>query len=260
MKKLFYPFLALALGVAGFLLRTQQLTAALDSDTGMLVLHHPLTYAVIGLTAGAVFILLILSLFVSNEAQDWYSAFHTETILPRLLSVLAVLGFCSGTALIFRMLLFDGLPGSLLTQPFLSFFGLLMIFASLAILVLLIRNGDNGSYALAALLPGFASCVWLVLTYHNNASNPSVLAFAWQLLAVISACFGWYYTAGFAFRHPHPRRTTFFSLLTATLCIICLADRTDLYQQILLVSNALWFLSRSMLLIDNTQYSGKHAR
>ena len=76
---------------------------------------------------------------------------------------------------------------------------------------------------------------------------------------MIAACMSWYYTAGFAFQHPHPRRTVFFYLMTITLCITALADRTELYQQVLLASTALWFLGRSILLVDNTQYSGKRA-
>ena len=60
----------------------------------------------------------------------------------------------------------------------------------------------------------------------------------------------WYYTAGFAFQHPHPRRTVFFYLMTITLCITALADRTELYQQVLLASTAPWFLGRSILLVD----------
>lgn len=39
--------------------------------------------------------------------------------------------------------------------------------------------------------------------------------------------------------------------MTITLCITALADRTELYQQVLLASTALWFLGRSILLVDN---------
>lgn len=259
MKKILYPLLALALGAAGYLLRTRQLAEAIHPDTGLLILAHPATYALIGLTAGAALVLLILSLTVASEAQNWYAAFHADSPLPRLLSYIGALGFGATTLLVLYLLTLSGLPYSLLELPFQSFFGLLMIFACAAAFFLTGRNGDSGSTSLAPVIPGFTCCVWLVLTYHSNASNPSVMAFLWQLLAVIAACMSWYYTAGFAFQHPHPRRTVFFYLMTITLCITALADRTELYQQVLLASTALWFLGRSILLVDNTQYSGKRA-
>ena len=36
------------------------------------------------------------------------------------------------------------------------------------------------------------------------------------------------------------------------------ADSVELYQKVLLAATALWFLVRSILLIDNAEYSGKH--
>ena len=38
MKKILYPLLALALGAAGYLLRTRQLAEAIHPDTGLLIL------------------------------------------------------------------------------------------------------------------------------------------------------------------------------------------------------------------------------
>lgn len=257
MKKALYPFLALVFGVAGYILRARQLTEAVDPDTGLLLLHHPATYALIGLTAGAALVLLILCLSVANEAQNWYAAFHADTLLPQLFSYAGALGFGISTLLIGYLLYVSGLPQSLLAMPFQSFFGLLMLFACISAFFITVRNGDSGNTSLAPLFPGFTCCVWLVLTYHSNASNPAVLTFVWQLLAVICACLAWYYTAGFAFQHPHPRRTAFFSLMTVTLCVTAIADRTELYQQVLLAATALWFLGRSVLFLDNAQYSGR---
>lgn len=259
MKKVLYPLLTLLLGTAGYLVHARQLSIAIDSSTGLPIFHHPLTYALIGGMTGAALLLLILSIFIANEAQNWYAAFHSDAVLPRLFSFLAALGFSASTALIFQLLLTSDLPQSLLTQPFLAFFGLLMIFACLAAFFLTLRNGESGNHSLATLIPGFTCCIWLVLTYHNNASNSSVLSFAFQLLAASSGCLAWYFIAGFAFQRPHSRRTVFFSLLTVILSMTALADRTELYQQVLLASTALWFLGRSVLLIDNAQYSGKRS-
>lgn len=97
--------------------------------------------------------LLILCLSVSNEAQNWYSAFHADSLLPQLFSYAGAIGFGVSTALIGHLLILSGLPQSLLAMPFQSFFGLLMLFACLAAFFITVRNGDSGSSSLAPLLP-----------------------------------------------------------------------------------------------------------
>lgn len=269
MKRILYPLLALLLGVAGYVLHTLQCSAALSPTTGMPLLHHPITYALIGVAAGGAILLLILSLTVANEAQDWYSAYHAGPVI-RGCSFLAIAGFAAGTVLIGRSLYLtckSAGPGTALqalaslfqTQPFLLFFGLLMFCATLATLFIVVRNGESGSWSTAPLIPAFTSCVWLVLTYHTNASNPSVLSFVWQVLAVACAALAWYYIASFAFQSPRPQLSIWFSLLTVSLCMTALADSTELYQKVILASTGLWFLLRSVLLIGNSEYSGRHA-
>lgn len=265
MKRISYPLIALALGVVGFFLRMQQLSVALSPSTGMPILHHPYSYALIALTIVGVVLLFILSFFVANEAQDWYSAYHADLPLQGL-EFLSAAVFLVATGMIFRTLFLsyqNAGGGNLLlflfqNEPFLLFLGVLTICSTAAIFFMVLRNGDSGSWSLAPLIPGFMSCVWLVLTYHSNASNPSVMSFAWQVFAVSSAALAWYFTASFAFQFPRPQAATWFSLLTVMLSMIALADTVELYQKLLLIATGLWFLVRSILLIDNAEYSGKH--
>ena len=238
MKRIYYPLLALVLGVIGFFLRTQLLSVALSPSTGMPILHHPYSYALIALTILGTLLLFFLSFFVANEAQDWYSAYHAAPLLQGL-EFLSAAAFLVGTGMIFYTLFLTYLSnggGNLLavlfqTQPFLLFLGILTLCATAAIFFMVLRNGDSGSWSLAPLIPGFMSCVWLVLTYHSNASNPSIISFAWQVFAVSSAALAWYFTASFAFQFPRPQAATWFSLLTVMLCLIALAESVELYQK-----------------------------
>lgn len=120
-----------------------------------------------------------------------------------------------------------------------------MLCATAAVFFMVLRNGDSGSWSLAPLIPGFMSCVWLVLTYHSNASNPSVMSFACRSLPSAPPP-AWYFTASFAFQFPPvPKRPHWFSLLTVMLSVSALADSVELYQKVLLAASALWFLVRS---------------
>lgn len=257
MRKKLYPLLALLFGVAGFALRIRQLTLARAPKTHMLLPHHPATCALIALTAGALLVLVICSATLSRQAQDWCSSFQSESGLLRTLSAIGAAGFGAAALLLCQELIAAGLPSSLRENPFQAVFVILLLVSCAAALSLIRWNGRKGALSLSPVLPGFTSCIWLVLTYHSNASNPSVLAYIWQILAVIAACFAWYYTAGFAFQRPRPRRTVFFHLAASFLCITAIADQVALSQRILLAATALWFLTRAAVLIDNTRFTGK---
>ncbi len=69
MKRIYFPLIALGLGLIGFFLRMQQLSVALSPSTGMPILHHPYSYALIALTIVGVLLLFFLSFFVANEAR-----------------------------------------------------------------------------------------------------------------------------------------------------------------------------------------------
>lgn len=257
MRKTLYPLLALLLGAGGLALRLWQLSLAMDARTGLLQLHHPATYALIALTVCALLTLFLCSAVLSRQAQDWQSAFRCTSMPLQLLSILGGAGYGVSAVLLGRELLRDGFPFSLRENPFQAVFVVLLLAACAAILSVVLRNGKKTELALAPVVPGFTSCVWLVLTYHTNASDPCVLAYLWQILAVIAVCLAWYYAAGFSFQRPRPRRTVFFHLSAAFLCITVLMDPVELSQRVLFLSSALWFLARSAILVGNTRESGK---
>ena len=257
MRKRLYPLLALLLGAAGLALRIWQLTRAIVLKTGLLLLHHSSTYSLIALTICGLLALFLCSATLSREAQDWRSAFRCTNMPLQLLSIVGGAGYGVASLLLLRELALAGLPYSLRENPFQGVFALLLLAACAAILSVVLRNGEKTELALAPVVPGFTSCIWLVLTYHTNASDPCVMAYLWQILAVIAVCLSWYYAAGFSFQHPRPRRTVFFHLTAGFLCILSLADPMELSQRVLFLTNALWFLSRAAVLIDNTRVSGK---
>lgn len=256
MRKILYPLAALLFGAAGYFLRLRQLAEARDPNTGMLLPSGPETVHLVCLTLGAAAALLVFALTVPRSAVDWRSAFHSRNPLHRLLSCAAALGFGGAGALIGYRFWLDrryGNPGI-----FRAVFAALLVVSCIAALLLLFRKVDREEEgSILPVLPGFSACVWLVLTYHGNASNPSTLEYIWQLLAVVSACLAWYYAAGFVFRRCRHRRAAFFQLLTVTLCVISLADETELFQRVLLASTALWFLTQSAALFTPSQYLGR---
>ena len=103
MKRIYFPLIALGLGLIGFFLRMQQLSVALSPSTGMPILHHPYSYALIALTIVGVLLLFFLSFFVANEAQDRYSAYHADPPLQGL-EFLSAAAFLVGTGMICRTL------------------------------------------------------------------------------------------------------------------------------------------------------------
>ncbi|MCD8009783.1 MAG: hypothetical protein LUF34_03100 [Lachnospiraceae bacterium] len=87
---------------------------------------------------------------------------------------------------------------------------------------------------LAAMLPGFCNCFWLIQIYHANANNPVVQVFVWQLLAAVASVAAWYYLAGFSLGIGKGKTALFWSLTAVMLSLVALADDSALFTRLLL--------------------------
>ncbi len=90
------------------------------------------------------------------------------------------------------------------------------------------------------LLPDFACCLWLVLFYQSNASDPILMNYVFRLLAVVCILLGLYFVTAQTYRLRRARRATFFCLMGGYLALLCLGDPLSLGALVLLVGFALY--------------------
>ena len=129
-----------------------------------------------------------------------------------------------------------------------DFSGLLRILALLGLLTaggfLGIAGGANGKeapdgsprqagFCLAATLPIAFCCIWLIVSYRQDAVTSVVWSYAPEILAIACSLLSFYYVAGHAYGRGKPFATIFFCNFGAFLCFVTLPDERLIAQQIM---------------------------
>ena len=100
-------------------------------------------------------------------------------------------------------------------------------------------------------LPIVMFCIWLVACYKTNSSNPTIWAYAIEIITVCLAIIAFYYTAGFPYGKADPYRSMYFAMLAAFMCIVSLADSRSFGLQLVLVGTAGMLIMENWMLIRN---------
>ncbi|GEM_PF-311189 len=102
-------------------------------------------------------------------------------------------------------------------------------------------------------LPILMYCLWLVASYKINSSEPTIFAFAVEILALCLAIVAFYYLAGFAYGKASPDQAVFVSLVAAFMCITTLADSRYFGLQLIIAGTAGVLLMSVCMIILNVK-------
>lgn len=92
-----------------------------------------------------------------------------------------------------------------------------------------------------SLAPVLFGCVWLVVSYKNNAEDPVVWHYAIEILALCAAIMGRYELAAQFYRkNAKLAYALAFSSLAVVMCVTALADERPMCMQLLLAAEAAW--------------------
>lgn len=261
-KDIALPALALAGGVAGFLLRRWQLASAYVPETGLFVHGAPATWALLGLTG---LLALAFALLVRGDGEgpeDFLPAFGCpEAGQMTVLTAAGLLMLLSGA-----LGLKNGLtelqlwrsapelypmasPGSQLLAS------ALCLPAGLGVLLMgraAYRNELDTAACRLASFPALAGLVWLFAAHLKHGVEPVLMKYGFELFAVLLLTLAHYYIAAFLYGRPRRRRTAFLALMGAAMGILSLADRPDLFTAAATLAFSLSALVFARALLRNT--------
>jgi len=211
------------LGGVGTALRSWELATAFESETGLAISGAPATTALVGLSLATAIICLLLALRLkARTALRFHAVFGSSglrTALPLLLPSLLIL-FC-GVLEIGEARQY----GQPLLMDMIWLF--LAIAAGLSLLTVTLsarrEQPDNG-LSLLSIIPVLFLCAWLIFAYMDRATDPVILDYAYEFFALGFSVLGFYYTSGFAFEKPRPRRMAFCTLMAVYFSLVTLAD------------------------------------
>lgn len=251
-KHILAPLVAIVGGVVGCALRVWGLVAGFEADTGLPISGAPSTWALILLSVAMVvaLFLLVRRIPAAPASIQYGQAFYAEGNMPYMIcTVLAA--FALLVAGVWMALAFLRGSNPSIIRLILAVLCFLSAFCVLSAGKNNYRGEVGGKYSAVLLMPAYTCCLWLIAAYQVRAGDPVQLDYIYELFAIIAALLGLYYTAGFSFDRPKPRRAVFFSLLGAYFSIVTMADRHDLAFVLLYCFTILAPLASATVLMKN---------
>ncbi|MEF2699638.1 MAG: hypothetical protein U0N08_00510, partial [Oscillospiraceae bacterium] len=114
------------------------------------------------------------------------------------------------------------------------------------------QEPSTGTVVIAA-LPILLFAFWLIVSYKMNIVNPTISAYAVEVLALCAATIGFYQIAGFTFGRPKAVRSVFWCQFAAFLCLMTLSDSRYMGAQCMFAAAAGMLLLQSWLVIVGTR-------
>jgi len=244
-KSILPPLLAVLAGSVGFLLRKRELKEAFEPATGLpLSAAAGVTLALAGLTA-AVTVLLIVLCRREKASLPYDTAFDAQgNLLYLVVCVLAaflLLG-SAGAEIVTYPITFRSYQNALLAEqgrpellpvflpPLRMLLCALGFVCTLAVARNLYWGRGKGKEHLPLLGLCLLFCVWLVSDYQIRASDPAVLDYIYEVLAICTSLLGLYEIATYSFQEGKPRRTAVLCLLGTYFSLVTLADTHTLAE------------------------------
>jgi hypothetical protein len=246
------PIVALVAGLFGFLFRRMEVNTIFDPVTGLAERNATATLIVILISIAAVGIFVAFAVLAASRFRadrEYTKAFAPKGFVYLGISFLLMLAWLVADVLYFV----DRRAASNLTV--IDFIFIVLATLSAISLLILARRAYKGTAGtemlLFGVLPALFFCFWLILIYKNNASNPVLLSYCYQVLAISAATIASYYSAGFVYHKPLTGRTIVSFLAAIYFCAVVLADNIGLPIRIIFGVTGLNMLLNSVVFLKN---------
>ncbi|MCL2827715.1 MAG: hypothetical protein FWD99_03165 [Oscillospiraceae bacterium] len=234
--------LALLSGATGWLLRRHEVATIFDPYTGLAETWTPVSLALILLSGATVLLLFALSRTVSNQSVATFQmAFDGSSFLTFLIRL-------SGFTLLALTALFIWAINEALRD---WFWAISASLAGLCLLDMSLRGRRGHSVAITSVVPVLWLCMWLVFSYIDHATNPTLLAYIYYFFALAGLILGFYHVAGFAFGLGNPKGLLFSNSVAVYFTAVTMGDAHSPLRRGIFLALALILLVYQLLLGRN---------
>jgi len=219
-KNILITVLAVLLGLAGMFLRTRQLTAGYeDAGGGQLLLHASPEWTILLILCGAAAVVLFLLAFRLKGGDD-VPAIRGNALGLALscVGLVPLLAFC-----VYALLQY-GSTGDILKNLVFPLFGLVTAYCTVVFSAGLFKGREPKRLSAAGSIPVFFCCLWLIICYRDNAIEPEVTLFVFELAAIILTLVSFCCTVNRAVYGRNGKASLAFSALALTVLLVTLAD------------------------------------
>lgn len=248
-KERLLPALAWVGGIAGFALRRSELADAYDAQTKLMRTDCPQTVALCVLVA-ALFILFAISCHLSlRTTRAGGQAGGTGLFYPTLaVSAAFILMLAGGVGLWQNIRLHDKNIIALIACASCFVAGACIPVAAVQVY----RDRRTARFPILLMAPSMCSLVWLIVSYQQNAKQPVLLLYMWQLLAQVAVVLALYTMVSLSLNKGNAGRVCTFGLMGISLSLIALADGFEPVQTLLYLFALLYLTAQTWLLLRDT--------
>jgi hypothetical protein len=212
-----WPGLAAAAGLLGGVLRAVENQHVLDTTSGLRTPGHPLTIVMLAYCALCV-LALALPFLRDKTALDGAAVFSgsRSLMLCAWLSALAL-----GASTLYDLIRFaNTYKLSLLAFAGMSFFSAV----SLIPVAAAFRKGGEKGGSVAAVVPVFWACYWLIISYGEHAADPVIVDYLYTLLGESAVVVALYLFSQLSFDAKRLRSALIFALLSVFFSVLNIAE------------------------------------
>ncbi|MBR7082360.1 MAG: hypothetical protein IKI49_06645 [Oscillospiraceae bacterium] len=231
------PLLALIAGVGGYFIRKSELIYAIDPVTRLAQRWSKYTLLLVALSVvvTVVFEVYIIIKLHRGNAPKSYNALSANGLLSLFAAMLGGAAISVGGVIYYLSVRKTHIS---VTDYAFVLFAVLSGITQISLALGAWRRKSGSSNRVASVVAPLFFCLWLVIFYRKNSTDPELLNYALPCFALMAALLSLYFSAGFAFDRGNARYTLIFSFLASYLCIAAMADFTDLYSRLILAGAA----------------------
>lgn len=251
---IFIPFFSVLAGIAGFYLRLSERLNVINSITGLPERNAATTFWLIVLSAVFMLVIIIYAICISVEhkaVQGFENAFGTDPLAYPVVFIMIGILWIIGSYMYLTDL---NSMGALLTIDiwFIVFSAVSAVSVAFFAIEMYQDSRRKAPYALSV-VPTIFMCFWLILLYRQNASNPVLLSYVYQCLAIVATALSFYFTSGFLYGKPAPGKSLVTYFAAIYFCIITLADNHPKGITMIFIALIIINIVHSSMLLRNLQ-------
>jgi len=219
------PLFALLSGAAGFYLRLNELWHVFDARTGLPERGAFETITLLAASGAFLLLFLLFSIRVAvkhTSPKGFENSYGTHPLTyPFTFAIIAMVWLGASVKHFLDQISMESM------QMVEIYYAVLSALAAVSVALFAIEMYQDPRRKMTfamSIVPTIFMCFWLGIMYRNNASNPILLAYVYQFLAIISSALAFYFTSGFVYNKPSPATTLFFYFAAVYFCFVTLAD------------------------------------
>jgi hypothetical protein len=228
------PIISILVGIVGFLLSTHELTYVFDPVTGLPSRGALTTTVLIAFTLANLLVALIFGICIFRKRKSpkgFDNAFGVDPMFYPIIFVAIGIVWLVGTFLLFQ---YQRSIGELaITDTIYLVLSVLAAICATFFAIEMFQDFRRKALYALSLVPAVFLCFWLIVLYNQNATNPILLSFVYQCLAIIFASLAFYFTSGFIYNKSAPGRAVASYYLSILFSSITLADDIHIGQKLI---------------------------